>query len=79
MVYTYSAPFETGFLKVSDIHSLQSVSTPPLLSSPALISFSCRVLVDEGDNDSYEVSGNKDGAPGLHIGFCAPGRLAYER
>ena len=75
MVYTYSAPFETGNLKVSDIHTLQSVSCP-LPLSPHI--FSCRVLVDEDDNDSYEVSGNRDGAPGAYRFLCA-GRLAYER
>lgn len=75
MVYTYSAPFETGNLKVSDVHSLQSVSclSLSLTSPPALVPFSCRVLVDEGGHDSYEVSGNRDGAPGAYrIGFCAP-------
>jgi hypothetical protein len=28
MVYSYASPFETGKLKVSDVHSLQSVSGP---------------------------------------------------
>jgi hypothetical protein len=32
MVYSYSSPFESAKLKVSDIHSLQSVlSSPPLI------------------------------------------------
>lgn len=49
MVYTYSAPFETGNLKVSDVHSLQSVSClsltfPPPLWSPFLVV----CFVDEG-------------------------------
>ncbi|KAI0300961.1 proline iminopeptidase [Russula brevipes] len=41
MVYSYSAPFEVGKLKVSDIHALH-----------------------------YEVSGNRDGAPGGPGGGC---------
>lgn len=52
MVYSYSPPFESAKLKVSDIHSLQLV-----LSS---CSFG-RCFTWE---DSYEVSGNRDGAPG---------------
>lgn len=66
MVYSYSPPFESAKLKVSDIHSLQSVhsSHTPFLS----LTF----------EDSYEVSGNKDGAPGAF--HHSPGyypRVAY--
>src|SRR5882757_2978381 len=52
MVYSYSLPFESTKLKVSDVHSLQSVS-PCLFFGLSLTS-----------EISYEVSGNKDGAPG---------------
>ena len=65
MVYSYAAPFETGKLKVSDVHSLQSVSGPfgILIFLPAVL----WLVFDE--DDSYEVSGNKDGAPGASV-FC---------
>ena len=41
MVYTYSAPFDTGKLKVSDVHSLQLVSSsrPPIPSIPLALLF----------------------------------------
>ena len=76
MVYTYSAPFETGNLKVSDVHSLQSVSCLSLSRSPPPRFgpfFLVVCLLTRGGHDSYEVSGNRDGAPGAYrIGFCAP-------
>jgi hypothetical protein len=53
MVYSYPPPFETGKLNVSDIHSLQSVLS--------ICTFFGLCLTWE---DSYEVSGNRDGTPG---------------
>jgi hypothetical protein len=76
MVYSYAAPFETGKLNVSDVHSLQSVSGPPFfLFFPVVL---WRVF---DEDDSYEVSGNKDGAPGASVffGFCARPPLVCRR
>jgi hypothetical protein len=49
MVYTYSAPFDTGKLKVSDVHSLQLVSSscPPTPSSPPCSAFFVLCLTRE--------------------------------
>ena len=68
MVYTYSAPFDTGKLKVSDVHSLQLVSSsrPPNPLHPPCSAFFGGVLNTR--EDSYEVSGNRDGAPGAFHG-----------
>jgi hypothetical protein len=59
MVYSYSPPFQSGKLKVSDTHSLQSVS-----SSRPHLCFVCFFGLCLTWKDSYEVSGNRDGAPG---------------
>jgi hypothetical protein len=63
MVYSYAAPFETGKLKVSDVHSLQLVSFSLALQPPFPPAFLFYVVCLTCAN-SYEVSGNRDGAPG---------------
>ena len=62
MVYSYSAPFETGKLSVSDIHTLQSDTLPH---------FHFLVHVPDVVEDSYEVSGTRDGTPGALRCVCA--------